>query len=77
MTKTLHGKVHGRTIELDDDLGVPEGQEVQVMVLHSQKMWGDGLKRCAEALADIPNLKEDMNQILEERKADRFREVPK
>ena len=30
MTKTLHGKVHGKTIELDDGLGVPEGQGVQV-----------------------------------------------
>ena len=24
MTKTLHGKVHGKTIELDEDLGVAE-----------------------------------------------------
>jgi hypothetical protein len=32
MTKTLHGKVHGRTIELDEDLGVVDGQEVEVQV---------------------------------------------
>ncbi len=32
MTKTLHGKAHGKTIELDEDLGVPEGQEVEVEV---------------------------------------------
>lgn len=32
MTKTLRGKVHGRTIELDEDLGVAEGQEVEVQV---------------------------------------------
>ncbi len=32
MTKTLHGKVHGKTIELDEDLGVAEGQEVEVQV---------------------------------------------
>ena len=32
MTKTLHGKVHGRNIELDEDLGVAEGQEVEVQV---------------------------------------------
>jgi hypothetical protein len=30
MTKTIHGKVYGRTIELDEDLGVAEGQEVEV-----------------------------------------------
>ena len=32
MTKTLHGKVHGKTIELDEDLGVAEGQEVEIQV---------------------------------------------
>jgi hypothetical protein len=32
MTKTVHGKVHGKTIELDEDLGVAEGQEVEVQV---------------------------------------------
>ena len=32
MTKTLHGKVHGRTIELDEDPGVADGQEVEVEV---------------------------------------------
>jgi hypothetical protein len=32
MTKTLHGKVHGKTIELDEDLGVAEGQDVEVQV---------------------------------------------
>jgi hypothetical protein len=32
MTKTLHGKVHGKTIELEEDLGVVDGQEVEVQV---------------------------------------------
>lgn len=32
MTRTLHGRVHGKTIELDEDLGVAEGQEVEVQV---------------------------------------------
>ncbi len=32
MTKTLHGKVYGRTIELDQDPGVAEGQEVEVQM---------------------------------------------
>ena len=31
--KTIHGKVHGKTIEFDEDLGVPEGQEVEVHVM--------------------------------------------
>ena len=32
MTKTIHGKIHGKTIELDEDLGVAEGQKVEVQV---------------------------------------------
>lgn len=32
MTRTLHGRVHGRTIEFDEDIDVPEGQAVEVQV---------------------------------------------
>jgi hypothetical protein len=32
MTKTLHGTIRGKTIELDEDLGVVDGQEVEVQV---------------------------------------------
>lgn len=32
MTKTIHGKARGKIIELDEDLGVPDGQEVEVQV---------------------------------------------
>ena len=41
--KTIHGKVHGRTIELDQDLGIADGQEVevQVKVLPPTRTWGD------------------------------------
>ena len=43
MSKKLHGKVHGRTIELEEDLGVPEGQEVEVQVkVLRQAAWKPG-----------------------------------
>ena len=32
MVKVIHGKVRGKTIELDEDLGLAEGQEVEVQV---------------------------------------------
>lgn len=32
MTKTIHGRVHRKTIELAEDLGVPDGQEVEIRV---------------------------------------------
>jgi hypothetical protein len=40
------------------------------------RQWGEGLRSCAGALADIPGLDQDLEQILGERKAARFREVP-
>ena len=42
MTKTIHGRIHGKTIELDEDLGVAEGQEVevQVKIIQPSKKWG-------------------------------------
>jgi len=30
MTKTIHGKIRGRIIELDQDPGMAEGQKVEV-----------------------------------------------
>ncbi len=33
MIKTAHGKIHGKRIELDQDLGLADGQEVEVQVL--------------------------------------------
>ena len=56
MTKTVHGTVHGKTIELDEDLGVAEGQqvEVQVRVIPPARKWGEGILRTAGALADDP-----------------------
>jgi hypothetical protein len=57
MSKTIHGKVHGKTIELDEDLGVAEGQEVEVQVRLFQpaRKWGEGILRTAGALADDPH----------------------
>ncbi len=53
--KTIHGKVHGKTIEFDEVLGVPEGQEVEVHVMvlpQIARMPGEGFLRTEGALAD-------------------------
>jgi len=81
MTKIVHGIVHGKTIELDQEIGFPDVQHVNVAIQIAgaspgTEAWGDGLRRCAGALAGIPGLDEDMEQILAQRKTDRFREVP-
>ena len=73
MTKVIHGKVHGRTIELSEDPGLQEGQEVrvQVTVLPSTQAWGDGLRRCAGALADDLEWDAIMDEIHRARKLER------
>ena len=73
MTKTIHGIVHGRTIELDEDLGVAEGQpvEVQVKVPRPTQAWGGGILRTAGALADDPHWDGIMDEIHQARKLER------
>jgi hypothetical protein len=74
MTKLLHGKVHGRTIELTEDLGLAEGQEVEVSVRTVQsalpRVPGEGLLRTEGALADDPYWDAIMEAIHQERKND-------
>jgi len=86
MTKTIHGKVHGKTIELDEDLGVAEGQEVeiQVKILSARKKlpgpppgWQpDSARTVAGRLADSWTEEDDriLEQIYQERKRDSGRE---
>ncbi len=73
MTKMLHGKAHGRTIELEEDLGLSEGQEVEVQVkpLPLAKKWGEGILRSAGGWADYPELDAIMEQIHQARKMER------
>ena len=56
MTTTLHGKVHGKTIHFDQDLGVPDGQdvEVQIRVIPTEGKWGDDILRTEEPWRMIP-----------------------
>jgi hypothetical protein len=70
MTKTIHGKIHGKTIELDQDLGVVDGQEVevQVTIVQPPRKWGEGILRTAGALADDPEWDAIMEQIQYQRK---------
>jgi hypothetical protein len=51
----LIGVVHGSSIQFTDNLGLPEGQQVEVsvrVVVPSAHKPGDGFRRCAGALAD-------------------------
>ncbi len=76
-TKTIHGKTHGKTIELNEDLGVAEGQEVevQVTIVQPARKWGEGILRTAGALADDPEWDRIMEQIYQDRKLNRRPQV--
>jgi hypothetical protein len=73
MTKTIHGTIHGKIIELDEDLGVAEGLavEVQVTVIQPSRKWGEGILRSAGALADDPHWDAIMEEIHQARKVER------
>lgn len=71
VNKVIHGIINGRTIELSEDLGLAPGEavEVQVKTLQTTQNWGEGLKRCAGALAN--DWTEEDDRILEEIHQDR------
>ena len=74
MIKTVHGIVHGKTIELAEDLGIAEGQQVEITVktMPTAKPWGEGLRRCAGAFATEWTEEDDQiwAEIYQERKRD-------
>jgi hypothetical protein len=88
MTKTVHGKVHGKTIELDEDLGVIDGQEVEVQVkmIRPRKRlpgpppgWQAGRpSTTAGMLADSWTAEDDriLEEIYRERKRETRRDIP-
>jgi hypothetical protein len=81
MTRTVHGVIHGRTIELAEDLGIAEGQQVEITVkaVAPTKQWGEGLRRCSGALATEWTEEDDriLAEIYEERRRDTRKEITK
>ena len=73
MTKTLQGVVHGKVIELAEDLGLNEGQlvDVTVRVRQPDPEWGQGILRSAGVLADDPYWDSIMEEIQRSRKQSR------
>ncbi len=82
MTKIVHGRVRGKTIELDEDLGVAEGEEVEVQVrtVRSAYEWGKGILRSAGGWTDYPEMDAIMERFHQDRKLERrsqmMRELP-
>jgi len=78
MGEIIHGVIHGKTIHLEEHPDISDGQAVEVVVrpVSARGPWGEGLKRCAGALSDYPEMDEAMEQIQRERKQDTRPELP-
>lgn len=79
MTKTVHGKVYGKTIELDENLDISDGQDVVVEVKVVSPLLrepGDGFRRTEGALADDQEWDAIMDEVHQARKQERRPETP-
>ena len=77
MVRQIHGVIHGRTIELTEDPGVADGQQVEITIktVANSRPWGEGLRRCAGAFAT--DWTEEDDRILEEFHQERRRDTRK
>ena len=67
----LRGIVHGKTIELDDSTGLPDGQPVSVIV-HRLLPPGEGIRRSAGAWSDADETLDTwLDQMQQSRRQDR------
>jgi hypothetical protein len=73
MIKQVQGVIHGRTVELTDDPGVEDGQQVTITIqtIPPSRPWGEGILRTAGALADDPEWDVIMEKIYQDRKRNR------
>ena len=72
----LRGVIHGKTIELEQESGLPDGQSVAVTVQpfgpQGRLPPGDGIRRSAGAWSDDPQgLDEYLKQLHQDRDQDR------
>jgi hypothetical protein len=56
LAKHVRGVIHGRTIELAEDPGVADGQQVEISIktIPIPRPWGEGILRTVAALVDDP-----------------------
>ncbi len=74
MMRQLQGVIHGKTIELTEDPGVADGQQVEITIktVSSPRPWGEELRRCAGAFAGDWTEEDDriLERIHQERRRD-------
>jgi hypothetical protein len=77
MLKQIQGVIRGKTIELDQDPGIAEGQRVDVKVSLSStaRPWGEGILRSAGVAVDVPGFDEAFEQVQRDRELATMRTV--
>ena len=77
MMRHVQGVIHGKTIELDQDLGMAEGQRVsiEVQVDLPASPWGEGIRRSAGIAADVPGFDEAFEQVQRDRELATSRDI--
>jgi hypothetical protein len=79
MVRQFQGVIHGRTVELSEDPGVADGQQVEITIraVPTPRLWGEGLRRCAGAFAADWTEEDDrtLEEIQQERKRDTRKDI--
>jgi hypothetical protein len=70
VTEVIRGTIYGKTIDLERNPGIGDGQKVEVIVRpeRSPTQWGEGIRRSAGALAGFPEMDALMEEIQQERR---------
>jgi hypothetical protein len=80
MTKVIRGIVHGKTVALEADLELPEGQVVELTIRPiappTGRQPGEGFLRTEGALADDTEWDAIMEEIYQARNGERRQEIP-
>ncbi len=83
MAKPIPGVIHGTTIELKENPGFADGEEVEVVLLYRRQIAGSDpgvsfeRRTSAGMLAHLPpEVDEELDAIILERKNSVFREIP-
>lgn len=71
--RTAHGVIRGKTIELEESLGLVDGQkvEIEIRALGRSEGWGAGIERSAGGWNHLDGVAETIQRIQQERKLDR------
>jgi hypothetical protein len=77
MVRQVHGVIHCKTIKLDQDPGIAEGQrvDVQVRLSSTSRPWGEGIRRSAGIAADVPGFDEAFEPVQRDRESATMRDL--